>query len=241
MRPTVRQDSRDPDAPEASEIVQGGSDHRSARVLFVLPLAVLLVARLGVEASDALLPMRWSWVPAFVVYYASIEVCVRIARHRLGIPPPPVGALRPLPPARLVAFGVVLPALPAFAFFVLNVDLVPAWMLVAVLGYALINPYFEETFWRGLLEELPAPPAVRTLYSAFLFGFSHYFLWGAVWLADPPRKWMVSAVATFFMGILWSWLYRRDGRLAYPMASHFLVDIGNLSVAVFTGVALRTV
>ena len=114
-------------------------------------------------------------------------------------------------------------------------------MLALVLLYALVNPYFEEGFWRGLLDELPAPPVTRGLYSAFLFGFSHYFLWGAYWLADPPRQWIAAALSTFVMGLLWSWFYRRDGRLIYPLVSHGLVDVFNLSVALFSGVPLLTV
>lgn len=42
------------------------------------------------------------------------------------------------------------------------------------------------------------------------------------------------------MGVCWMWLYQRDGRLIYPIVSHILVDIFNLSIAIFMGVSLPT-
>lgn len=209
--------------------------------LFLAPLVVLGVTRLGIEASMRVLPVHVAWIPAFVVYYVTIEACVQYARRHLGIAAPRIGRLRPLPPARLLVLAIVLPAALLLVFFVQNVAVVPRGVLGLVFVYALLNPYFEESFWRGLLEALPAGPWVRTLYSATLFGFSHYFLWGAYWLAEPPRRWIAAAISTFVMGLLWSWFYRRDGRLIYPMLSHALVDVFNLSVALFSGVRLVTV
>jgi uncharacterized protein len=209
--------------------------------LFLAPLFVLGVTRLGIEASVRLLPMHVAWIPAFLVYYVTIEACVRVARRSLAIPAPRFGGLRPLPPLRLLVSAIVLPALVLLIFFVKNVAVVPRGVLALVVLYALLNPYFEETFWRGLLDALPAPGWVRGLYSAACFGFSHYILWGAYWLADPPRRWIAAAISTFVMGLLWSWFYRRDGRLSYPLLSHALVDVFNLSVALFWGVKLVTV
>jgi membrane protease YdiL (CAAX protease family) len=43
------------------------------------------------------------------------------------------------------------------------------------------------------------------------------------------------------MGLAWMWFYLRERSLAYVIASHLIVDIFNLSVAMFIGIRLRTV
>ncbi|MEM6336492.1 MAG: CPBP family intramembrane glutamic endopeptidase [Bacteroidota bacterium] len=210
---------------------------RDRYLLLFLPFVVLVVGRLGVEVSARVLPLQWSWIPAFAVYYAVIQGCVVFARRRLGVVPN-MGSWLPLPKVSLVLGGVVLPVLLTLRFFYLNVASIPVGFFVGIAAFAFVNAYFEELFWRGLLEELPGPPVFRSFYSAFLFGYSHYFLWGIYWLAEPPVVWITTCVVTFIMGLLWSWFYRRDGRLGYPIVSHILVDVGNLSVAVFFGLDL---
>lgn len=210
-------------------------------VLFLLPLVVLGVTRLAIEVSARMLPLPLAWVPAFAAYYLVIEAGVLWARRYLAVPPPHLGRLWPVPPMRLLLPAIVLSATLTLVFFLNNVRVVPLGILVLVLLYAVLTPYFEEVFWRCLLDALPARPAIRSLYSAFFFGFSHYFLWGAYWLAQPPRRWIAAALSIFMMGLLWSWFYRRDGRLLYPILSHGMVDVFNLSVALFSGVRLVTV
>lgn len=106
--------------------------------------------------------------------------------------------------------------------------------------FALVNPCFEDAFWRGLLAHMPLSARGRMLVSATLFSFSHYVLWGAYWLASPPIL-ISTCVTTFIMGVCWMWFYQRDGRLIYPILSHLLVDVLNLSVAIFMGIPLPTV
>lgn len=49
------------------------------------------------------------------------------------------------------------------------------WLL-----FALINPFFEEIFWRGfLIDNMPIPKWKACLYSTFLFVISHPIMWGA--------------------------------------------------------------
>ncbi len=43
------------------------------------------------------------------------------------------------------------------------------------------------------------------------------------------------------MGVAWMWFYLRERSLGYVIASHLVVDVLNLSVAMFMGVRLRTV
>ncbi len=63
---------------------------------------------------------------------------------------------------------------------------------------------------------------------------------GAYWLSRP-RVLIPVLITTFIMGIAWMWFYLRERSLGYTIASHFVVDVFNLSVAMFMGLPLRTV
>lgn len=207
-------------------------------VLLLLPFAVLGVTRAAIEVSVRLLPTSLAWMLGFLAYYAAIEGAVLLVRSR--VPGGRIGlsfGVFPLPGPRLLIFGVLLPALLPFGFFVLNVRAVPAPVLLSIAAFALMNPPFEETFWRGVLALIPVPDGFRILYSGFLFGLSHWFLWGSYWLTTP--RLLIPVVATtFVMGVAWMWLYLRVRTLLYPILSHVFVDIFNLSVAMFLGLRL---
>lgn len=207
----------------------------SSRALLVLPAFVLLFTRLGIELSVQILPMRWAWLPAFAAYYLAIAGSIWYASRALSLAIPAVGRVRPIPSLRLLFIGFVLPALLPLGVMVMNVRVVPAPILGSILLFALINPFFEDAFWRGLLAHLPFSASGRILVSAALFSFSHYFLWGAYWLSAPHVV-TTTCVTTFIMGVCWMWFYQRDQRLIYPILSHMLVDVFNLSIAVFMGV-----
>lgn len=207
------------------------------RTLVVLPFFLLAVTRLVIEISVGLLPMRWAWLPAFGGYYFAILASLWYARRWIGIDIGPLGSFRPWPPFGRFFWGVLIPALLPLGVFLPNVQAVPVPVLVGILVFACINPFFEDAFWRGLLIHLPFSAGARTLFSATLFSFSHYFLWGAYWLSAPHIL-IPTCVSTFIMGICWMWFYQRDRRLLYPIVSHILVDIFNLSIAVFMGLPL---
>jgi membrane protease YdiL (CAAX protease family) len=135
--------------------------------------------------------------------------------------------------------GILIPALLPFPVFLFNLRVVSAGFLWAIVLFAAVNPYFEETFWRGLMDLLPVGPRLRVCCSGILFSFSHFILWGAYWLSKP-RILVPTLITTFFMGLCWMWLYQRTRTLLYPILSHALVDVFNLSVAVFCGVRLLT-
>lgn len=108
--------------------------------------------------------------------------------------------------------------------------LVAAWLL-----FAFINPWFEEAYWRGLLLDATRswPKWAAVAYSTVLFAASHPIMWGVFSIAN--RDWMTS-VSLLVMGTVWSVAYLRTETLRWTVLSHFLVDIGNLSVFVFLNV-----
>lgn len=210
----------------------------NTRVLFLMPLFVLIFTRIGIEICAHLLPVHLSWIPSFVIYYLSIEICLWFARKRLQITVNTRrAALLPFPGLKYLAIGILLPAVIPFGVFISNYKAVPWSSFAYIVVFAVINPFFEEAFWRGLLVNLPIGTLKRQLFSGLLFSFSHYFLWGAYWLSNP-RVLIPTCITTFLMGWCWMWFYQKDRRLIYPVLSHILVDVFNLSIAVFLGLKL---
>ncbi len=210
----------------------------NTRILFLMPLFVLIFTRIGIEICARLLPMHLSWIPSFGIYYLSIEICLWFVKKRLNLT---INLKRtpllPLPRLKYMAIGIILPAIIPLGVFISNYKAVPWSSFAYIVVFASINPFFEEAFWRGLFVNLPISALKRQLFSGLLFGFSHYFLWGAYWLSNP-RVLIPTCITTFIMGWCWMWFYQRDGRLIYPILSHISVDVFNLSIAVFLGLKL---
>ena len=211
---------------------------RSARVLVLMPVFVLVFTRIGIEISARLLLMYLSWIPAFATYYLCIELCFWFAKNQFGlIVSSRKNSLFPLPTIQQLALGLILPALIPLGVFTGNYKNVSPIVYFYIIAFALVNPFFEESFWRGLFINLPISKLKQQLLSGFLFSFSHYFLWGSYWLSNP-RVLIPTCITTFIMGWCWMWFYQKDGRLIYPVLSHILVDMFNLSIAVFLGLKL---
>ena len=105
--------------------------------------------------------------------------------------------------------------------------LVVLWLLVAI-----INPFFEEGYWRGLLGQVTDhwPAWLACAYPTFFFTIGHPLQWGVFSLAC--RRWEM-IIALFIMGMVWSATYRCTRSLRAATFSHMLVDLGNMSVWAF--------
>lgn len=216
-------------------LARGGRGVRGTRarhlVLLVSPLAIVgvghLVARIAAHMNAG---TAWLWVAA--VYWGLIAAVLamttgagqRRAWFRRS-------ARRP---AWVWIVGLLLGLFPLAGIFALNLGLVAQYpgVFVAVLAFALINPVFEEAYWRGALLDAGRrwPFRAITLYSTVLFVAGHPLMWGVFSIGN--RTVMLCATL-FVMGLAWSCMRRTTGSLRIPVLSHGLVDVGNMSVFVF--------
>jgi membrane protease YdiL (CAAX protease family) len=112
--------------------------------------------------------------------------------------------------AKLEAFGIES----AFGF-----------LLLAVF-YSLVHSLFEELYWRrlvygGLRRHLPVGAA--TVLGGLAFA-SHHVLLLVGYLNGFTLFSVIGGLSVAGVGMLWSWLYERSGRLAGAWVSHVLVD-----------------
>ena len=99
------------------------------------------------------------------------------------------------------------------------------------LGFGLINPWFEETYWRGLLIDATAEWArgLGVVYSTLLFALSHHLIWGvnSVALRHPAV-----VVGLAVVGAVWGAAYYRTKSLRFTIAGHAAANLLGLSVPV---------
>jgi len=133
----------------------------------------------------------------------------------------------------LLAIAMGLLSLPGFVMH-WQVLRSPTVLLLS-LAFALINPWFEEGYWRGvLLDATERWGAVLSVtYSAAWFAVSHPLIWGVHALA--LRHWVVLPVLAA-VGVVWAVAYRRSGSLRWPIAGHMCSNVLGLSVPVLLNI-----
>ncbi|MEM7660230.1 MAG: CPBP family intramembrane glutamic endopeptidase, partial [Bacteroidota bacterium] len=100
------------------------------------------------------------------------------------------------------------------------------WLLLAV-----INPWLEEGYWRGLLGDFTAKwkTWLSVLFCSSLFSMNH----AVFGIYSEVNSGFDVLIATFVMGVIWAWVYAKTRSLRWCIASHFLVDFLNLSAPAF--------
>lgn len=110
------------------------------------------------------------------------------------------------------------------------------WFILYWLLFALINPWLEEYYWRGVLLDgllTKFPKWFAVLYTTIFFVISHPFMWGVFSYANKSYH---LYIYLFVAGIVWAITYMKTKSLRYIILSHFIVDIGNLTVLTFLNI-----
>lgn len=198
------------------------------RYLILSP--ILIIAACHVTARVALRALgAWGWAPTVLLYWGLLGAAIALGREP--------GALRRwTAPARggggwtalaLLVGCIPLPILLQNLHLLADPVILIGWLL-----FALINPWFEEFYWRGLLLDATAhwPAWAGATYSTALFVAFHPLVAGVFSVANRDGA---ALAALLLMGAAWTAVYRRTGTLRWAVASHTLVDLDNLAVPVF--------
>lgn len=116
--------------------------------------------------------------------------------------------------------------------FLMNVNLLRPWEIwLPWILLALINPWLEEFYWRGLLLDYTKDwnSWISVIFTSLLFAGNH-----AVFGVNSELLSGVEIlVSTFVMGLIWAVVFKKTNSLRYIILAHFLVDIFSLSVPSF--------
>jgi membrane protease YdiL (CAAX protease family) len=195
------------------------------RLVILSPLGLVATCHLVERAAGPTLGV-WAWVPAMMVFWATIAALIlwTAGRHALGcwLQPPQGGWAW-----SVLAVAVGLLSLREFLadWHVLE----SATVFSLWLAFGLLNPWFEESYWRGLLIDATAGwvAGLGVVYSTLLFALSHPLIWGVHSVALRHPAVLVGLV---LVGAVWSVAYRRTGSLRYAIAGHALANLLGLSV-----------
>lgn len=211
-------------------------DYRKWFVL-ISPLLIILIGHLSARLFSALLG-QWAGVGVELVYWGSmiLVTAALVDRQRVkGWFARPRGSRWWIVAAVTMGF-ISFPFLFIPHFRVMtSIPLILAWFLFAV-----INSTLEETYWRGcLLDETSRwPRAFGVIYSSLLFSAIHPLMLGVFSKAqaiDPadPMRFLPFGVILIILSLFYCLLYLKTKSLVLPVISHFLTDLGNLSIFVF--------
>jgi len=195
------------------------------------PLLLILVGHCVEQVTSSVLG-AWTWVPAMLAFWTAIALLVK----SLGSADGPRRWFR-APGSRSIwcwlSVGVGLLGLPGFLAH-WRIVASPA-VLVLWLAFALINPLFEETYWRGFVLDATSswPPAISVAYSAVLFAVSHPLIWGVH--SAALRDWKVVPVLAV-IGFIWAMAYRRTGSVWCSVIGHALCNLLGMSVPVLMNI-----
>ncbi len=191
------------------------------------PLIVIAIGFACAHIFQTLI-REWAFIPLALIYWG---VTFAVAFKYLG--KAGIAGLFARPersiPWTILCLIVGLIPLP---IFLMNLKLLTSpEVTVLWVMFAIINPFFEEIYWRGfLLDALPFPKAASVAYSTTFFIASHPLMWGVFSIANRS---LMTWASLLMMGVVWSVTRLKTKSLRLCIVSHFLVDVFNLSVFVF--------
>jgi membrane protease YdiL (CAAX protease family) len=119
-----------------------------------------------------------------------------------------------------------------FSILLLNINLLHDPKIIIIwLIFSLLNPFFEQIYWRGfLLENTFKSKTLCTIYSTVLFTLKHLLIWG---IFSYGNRNIFTIISLIIMGTVWCLVKYKTKSLWWNIISHIMVDIFNLSVFVF--------
>lgn len=208
--------------------------HSSNRWFALSPFAVTFICA-TVQLFGGRIFGAWTWLPTMVVFWTLAGHIVRRF---------PVRAARRFQrstrPIWLSCFAVAVGLLSVHGFLE-NGRLLSEPVLLAVwLVFGLINPWIEESYWRGVLMDATSSwgrlPSL--LYSTFWFAISHPLIWGITCI--PLRK-VEAVLALGFVGLIWGIAYQATQSLRWNVAGHMLANLLGLAPLVLLNVIDPTI
>jgi len=203
-------------------------------LLFASPFIIILFGFLTATFFNHLID-GWAWIPLAIVYWSLLGFSIYFFKDnkKLG---------DWFQKSKKAPFWITITLLVGMfplTILIMNYHLFNSvWLIIFWVLFAIINPWFEEFYWRGvLLSSLLTkfPKWFVILYTTILFVISHPLMWGVFSYASKSYH---LYIYLSIVGVLWAITYLKTKSLRYVILSHFIVDIGNLTVLTFLNIYL---
>ena len=139
--------------------------------------------------------------------------------------------VRPQGGIRWGILAIIIGLIP-LPIFLLHYDTLSGWhVIVPWILLAVINPWIEEFYWRGLLLDYTEnwPKWTSITFTGLLFSLNH----AAFGINSDVNSGFELIVSTLIMGLVWAIIYKKTKSLRWAILSHFLVDFFSLSTPAF--------
>src|SRR5262245_27210298 len=185
---------------------------RNETLLYAVLSPALLIAACAIAQVVAGQVLGvWAWVPTMLVFWLIIAAFLRSFAQHASV----WSRFRPASGSFVWSALAVVAGLLSLHGFVRHWSLLSEWhVIVAWVVFALINPWFEESSWRGLIIDASASwgRVASLLYSSALFAASHPLIWG---IHSLPLRKIETVGALFVVGLLWGLAYQRTRTLRW--------------------------
>jgi CAAX protease family protein len=215
--------------------VQVNRSHR-----FLVLVSPVLVVILGHFAARFFLYLfdDWAWLGSSLVYWGSMALIIWFLGDRQSL----IHWFSKSKGSKgwiVLALAMGLISFPLLFFPNINV-MKPIGLVIAWFLFAVVNSTCEEAYWRGFLldETSHMPRAFGVLYSTAFFTAIHPLMLGVfskINAFDPahPTALIPFWIILVILSLSFSLLYLKTKSLRLPILSHFLSDLGNLSIFLF--------
>lgn len=172
---------------------------------------------------------NWSWTVFLPIYYCQIAIFIVLLGEGKNIKDwfrKSEGSII----WRIIC--ILFFSMFSIPIFVINISRLDSFNIILLsIMYSVINPFFEEIFWRKiLLSNERINRTVSVLFSSFMFTLNH-----PITLLKLNKIFSEPGflVITFLYGIVWSITYLKTKSLRYNYFTHMLVNFASLSILVF--------
>ncbi|MFP7413840.1 CPBP family intramembrane glutamic endopeptidase [Priestia filamentosa] len=208
------------------------SSKRKKVIILLSPIIVILLGFITATGFSRFID-GWAWIPLAIVYWSSLGFCIGYFKENKQVKDwlkKPENSILP------IILSLLLGMFP-LSILIINYKLFDSIVLIVLwILFALINPWFEELYWRGVLLDAAIewfPKWMSILYTTILFVLSHPLMWGVFSIASTSYHLYIYLMV---MGIVWSLTYFKTKSLRWVILSHFIVDVGNLTVLTFLNI-----
>jgi membrane protease YdiL (CAAX protease family) len=211
---------------------------RSHKILVLAsPILIIFIGHVAARLFYNLFG-NWAWLGSSLTYWGSMALVVWFLGDRRSIA---LWFNRSQGSKWWLLLALVMGLISFPLLFFPNIDVMkPVGLVIAWFFFAVINSTCEEAYWRGFLldETSDLPRAFGVIYSSVFFCAIHPLMLGVfskINAFDPahPAALIPFWIILLILSLAFSLLYLKTKSLRLPILSHFLSDLGNLSIFLF--------
>jgi len=208
--------------------------------LFLVLASPILVVFIGHFAARLFLSLfgDWAWLGSSLTYWGSLILIIWLLGDKQSLRnwfSKSQGSKWWV----VLALGMGLISFPLLFFPNIQV-MKPVGLVILWFLFAVVNSTCEEAYWRGFLldETNQVPRAFGVIYSTIFFTLIHPLMLGVFSITNRFNPAHPTALIPFWiilvtLSLAFSLLYLKTKSLRLPILSHFLSDLGNLSIFLF--------